>query len=86
MILEDHATKYIFPMLIVFDKLFPVTLIISLSQCSCVFRLIFTSDLYLLSIYISNPHMLLHFILCVIQSYPSKQNLEKSWDVTVPVP
>ena len=33
---------YIFPMVIVFDKLFPVTLIIGPSQCSYIFRLIFT--------------------------------------------
>ena len=69
---------YIFPMVIVFDKLFPVTLIIRPSQCSYVFRFIFTSDLYLLSTYISYPPLLLHFFPCVIQSYPSKKKLEKS--------
>ena len=65
---------YIFPMFIVFDKLFPINVIINPSQFSYVFMFIFTSDLYLLSTYISNTPLLLHYITCVIQSYPYKQN------------
>ena len=66
---------YIFPMVIFFDKLFPVTLIICLRTYLDSF---FLTDLYLLSTYISNPPLLLHFFPCVIQSYTSKKKLEKS--------
>ena len=51
-----------FPMVNDFDKLPPFTLIISPSQCSYILRFIIGSALYLLSIYITKPPLLLQLL------------------------
>ena len=63
---------YIFPIVNVFDKLPPFTFIINPSQCSYELRLIITSALYLSSIYITSPPLLLLLLPCVIQNLQHK--------------